>query len=512
MLRFIGCVTQQHDLRLVIVALVIGAIGCLTAVALLARARHAPSAIQHFWILASAAEFGLAVWATHFVAMLAFDLGVPLTYSLKWTALSIAVAVGLTSLGFGIAVKTRLQGLGGLIVGLAVLAMHYVGIAAMTGPFREKWDSPYVTASCVVGCLVAAAAFQIKLYLPDRCAKFAKAGLLAVAIAAIHFLGMTAITLVPDPGVIFERGILEFDALTVAVSAAALFVVSLGLTSAYLDLYLERRKLGENERLKAHISELEATKLELGVALEAAYAANQTKSAFLAAMSHELRTPLNAIIGFSEIMASEAFGPLGSKRYKGYSEDIHKSGAHLLSVINDILDISRMEANKAELRESIVDLPLLLSQTLSMVDPLARSAGVRLDSVCASDVPAIWADERRIKQILLNLLSNGIKFTPAGGSVTVSVVQQEDSVEIKVQDTGIGIAKEDLPKAFESFRQIDNRLARKYEGSGLGLPLARHLAELHGATLELASEIGVGTTALASFPAFRCRFHAKRAA
>ena len=209
MLRIIGCITQHHDLRLVMVALAIGAIGCLTAVALLSRARHAPAAIQHFWIMASAAEFGVAVWATHFVAMLAFDAGVPLTYSSKWTALSVAVAVGLTTFGFAIAVKTNLQALGGSIVGLAVLAMHYVGITAITGPFREKWDTPYVAASCVVGCLVAAVAFRVKLYLPDRYSKFAKAGLLAVAIASIHFLGMTAISLVPDPSVYFERGILE---------------------------------------------------------------------------------------------------------------------------------------------------------------------------------------------------------------------------------------------------------------------------------------------------------------
>ena len=208
------------------------------------------------------------------------------------------------------------------------------------------------------------------------------------------------------------------------------------------------------------------------MALEAAYAANKTKSAFLAAMSHELRTPLNAIIGFSELLACETFGPLGNKRYKGYSEDIHKSGAHLLSLINDILDVSRLEANKAELKESVVDLPWLVSETLRMVDNLAQTSGVGVDMVCGPNVPAIWADELAwVKsKLLLNLLSNGVKFTPAGGRVTVSLTQQDGSVEIKVQDTGIGISKEDLPKAFESFRQIDNRLARRYEGSGLGLP------------------------------------------
>jgi signal transduction histidine kinase len=276
-------------------------------------------------------------------------------------------------------------------------------------------------------------------------------------------------------------------------------VVVLGLVSVYLDLYLEHRRQDETLRLRAHITELESTKESLSVALDVAQAASRSKSAFLAAMSHELRTPLNAIIGFSEMMNSEIFGALGHANYKGYSHDIAQAGNHLLSLINDILDISKLEAKKAELIETNVDLADLLSRAVHVMDPIAEKAHVRL-KLSIAPLPFIVADERRIKQVLLNLLSNAIKFTPRGGTVAISAVNQHDGIKIAVRDTGIGMTKEDIPKVFDSFTQIDSKLSRKYEGTGLGLPLARHLVELHGGTLNLTSELDVGTTAIVRLP------------
>jgi signal transduction histidine kinase len=202
-------------------------------------------------------------------------------------------------------------------------------------------------------------------------------------------------------------------------------------------------------------------------------------------------------------MNGEPFGSLGHPRYKGYSADIRNAGEHLLSLINDILDISRLEARKAELTESQVALPALLGEALGMVRSLAEHAGVTLELVLAPDLPQLWADDRRVKQIVLNLLSNAVKFTERGGEVVVRAALKDGAVEITVRDTGIGIAKEDLPRAFESFGQIDSRLSRKYEGSGLGLPLARHLAELHGGSLTIQSQLGVGTVASVHFPVQR---------
>jgi two-component system cell cycle sensor histidine kinase PleC len=236
-------------------------------------------------------------------------------------------------------------------------------------------------------------------------------------------------------------------------------------------------------------------------AKEAAEIANRTKSEFLANMSHELRTPLNAIIGFSEIIQGEMFGAIGSPRYKEYASDIHDSGTHLLNLINDILDVSKAEAGKVELHETRVRIGEVIEASARLITPRAREAGIRLSLPTVDDMPLLFVDERRLKQVLLNLLSNAVKFTQPGGQVTVEVAIDAAHVfTMRVIDTGIGIAPEDIPKALEAFGQVDSKLSRKYEGTGLGLPLSKALVELHGGRLEVASEVGVGTTVTITLP------------
>jgi PAS domain S-box-containing protein len=235
-------------------------------------------------------------------------------------------------------------------------------------------------------------------------------------------------------------------------------------------------------------------------AKEAAEIANRTKSEFLANMSHELRTPLNAIIGFSEIIQQEMFGAIGSPRYKEYASDIHDSGTHLLNLINDILDVSKAEAGKVELQETRVRVSDLIDASSRLVLPRAREAGIHLSLPHVDDLPLVFVDERRLKQVLLNLLSNAVKFTQPGGRVTVEASADQRGFVMRVIDTGIGIAPADIPKALEPFGQVDSKLSRKYEGTGLGLPLSKGLVELHGGRLELASEVGVGTTVTIVLP------------
>jgi signal transduction histidine kinase len=220
-------------------------------------------------------------------------------------------------------------------------------------------------------------------------------------------------------------------------------------------------------------------------------------------MSHELRTPLNAVLGFSETMQMETFGPLGSPRYKEYLGSIYDSGAHLLSLINDILDISRFDAGHSELNEDIFDPAAKIVDTMRMVEVQAAKAKVALVADIAPDLPHLNADRRRIRQILLNLLSNALKFTQPGGTVTVRAIQTTDGFVLQVTDTGIGIAAHDFAKALEPFGQVDSSLARKYEGTGLGLPLTRLMAELHGGSLVLESLPGQGTTVTVTLPAWR---------
>ena len=243
---------------------------------------------------------------------------------------------------------------------------------------------------------------------------------------------------------------------------------------------------------------------ELRQAIVSADAANQAKSEFLANMSHELRTPLNAIIGFSDIISKETFGPVGSVKYREYSKDIHKSGLHLLELINDVLDLSKIESGEQNLDEEDITIPEVLRWVHMLVKERARKGGVELELEISDELPQLHADERKLKQILVNLLANAIKFSDVGDTVELRTwCHAENGYIFQIADTGIGIALDDIPKALAPFRQIDGALDRKYEGTGLGLPLAKSLAEMHGGSLDLQSEVGVGTTVTVRFPAKR---------
>ena len=241
-----------------------------------------------------------------------------------------------------------------------------------------------------------------------------------------------------------------------------------------------------------------------GELAEALKAANAAKSEFPPTMSHELRTPLNAIIGFSDVILGKMFGPLGHQKYVDYVEDINESGLHLLDHINEILELSKIEAGKSELREVNVDVSRALDSCLTMVGGLAREAGVEIICDYERDVPALFADERKFKQIMINLLSNAIKFTPSSGRVTLKIwYRRENGFLFQIIDNGIGIALANIPKVLAPFQQIDSDLNRKYEGTTLGLPLTKSFVELHGGSLDLQSEFGAGTIVTVRFPAER---------
>ena len=258
--------------------------------------------------------------------------------------------------------------------------------------------------------------------------------------------------------------------------------------------------------LRLQVAEGRQRGLDLEAARAEAVRADAAKSQFLANMSHELRTPLNAVIGFADIIQSEMFGtgPAAWTRYKDYAGDIGTSGRFLLDVINDILDLTKASAGKAELREDRMSITSLLIAVERFFRERARDAGLALDMQTPCQDIELWADETKLKQVLINLVSNAIKFTPSGGRVSVSVTLQADGqLGLTVADSGIGIAADDLDRIFEPFTQVDSSLSRRHAGTGLGLPLARSFVELHGGTIAIASRPNAGTSATVRLPAFR---------
>jgi signal transduction histidine kinase len=318
----------------------------------------------------------------------------------------------------------------------------------------------------------------------------------AISLALVALYQVVAIVINPIP-----RQLLVNNDFFLAMSVAT------GLFSSYMQELIVRRDFVSNERIRWEKAAADELRIQ-------AEAANRSKSDFLAVMSHELRTPLNAILGFTQIMQSRMFGPVGSERYVAYVDDIHKTANHLLSIITDILDLSKAEAGKLTLSEEEFDLVGILDQCLRLLRERAAEQGLRL-SLQAPPAAGLRlkGDERLVKQAFLNLIGNAIKFTPAGGSISVAFAREPDGAwTLRFVDTGIGIGEADLARVLEPFVQVESAFARKHGGTGLGLPLVKKVMELHDGRLEISSTLGAGTTVAVRFPAERISTQPRAAA
>lgn len=287
---------------------------------------------------------------------------------------------------------------------------------------------------------------------------------------------------------------------------AKLWVAVGFIRAAYQIRFQERNRLAETEisQITEMAKALENARDQAIAARDHAVAANRAKSEYVACLSHELRTPLNAIVGFSDMLMNGVAGKAGDAKQLEYCKNINESGRHMLVLLNDILDLAKVEAGKLDLHERIVDVERFTTSCTTLITKRVQEGGLTLRRNIPNDIPALRADECKLKQILLNLLSNAVKFTPNGGSVSLTArIDADRCFAFEVADTGIGIAREDMCEILAPFAKVNSDLSQTSDGAGLGLTLTKNLVELHGGILEVESEVGTGTTVTVRFPAGR---------
>lgn len=313
-----------------------------------------------------------------------------------------------------------------------------------------------------------------------------------------------AMAIIPAALMLALRFAIEFNPITLTMAAVLIggqaFFSILG-NRLYYNLRTNLKNQAEKDQL---IAELETASSISDEARRRAEEANLAKSRFLATMSHELRTPLNAILGFSEMMVKEVLGPLENEHYKGYLQDIHSSGTHLLALINEILDLSRVEAGRYNLNEEAVQLDYIVSDCEQLINLKAKNKDITIIKHCELDLPKVWADERAIRQVILNLLSNALKFTPIDGSIWIKIGWTAGGGQyVSIRDNGPGIPEEEIPVVLSSFGQGSIAIKSAEQGTGLGLPIVQALMEKHDGGFELKSKLRLGTEVIISLPSTR---------
>jgi len=501
--------TYQPDLILLSLAVIFFA--GFTALTLADRMKVSSGRIRFGWLLGAAIALGGGIWSMHFVAMLAFELPMPVRYHAGLTVVSILVAILVVAIGLALVAsrpnsKVALP-FGGVITGLGVSAMHYTGMAAMQMGAVIQWHPALVVLSILIGIAASTAALWLSLNITGLFAKLFASALMTVAVAGMHYTGMAAAAYFPVHGSLAPAEGMSSDILAVAIAALSFIILFLAMLAAMIDQTLANRAQAEALRLRHMNEKLEAMvaerTIELLKAKQSAERASNAKTDFLASMSHELRTPLNAVIGYSELLIEDAEAK-GQKDGLGDLEIIRSSGRHILALINDILDLAKIEAGKMEIAVDRARLSELIDDSLAVCRRQITQNGNTLKIELDNAITFIDTDVTKLRQAIINLLSNAGKFTRNGEVLLTTRAyrhHEADWIEIAVRDTGVGIAPEYQSAVFEDFHRGDSNTARHHGGTGLGLALSRRLIRLLGGDIILESVAGEGSLFAIRLPA-----------
>jgi signal transduction histidine kinase/NO-binding membrane sensor protein with MHYT domain len=602
MFKIYLCITTQHDWRLVLAAALVCATATMATFFLYSKVPSFSPVRRAVWLALTGLVAGSGIWTTHFVAMLAFETGLPTGYAALGTLGSFVVAAVCTSLGFAISSSPRLASrrplaalLGGVVVGLGITLMHYVGMSGYRTAGELIWSGPYVAASVLIGALAAAAALSVAPPASSRVRQWMGAALLTLGIVGMHFTGMAAVTIVPDSALTVPASLMSTPMMAAGAIAAAVLIMIAVVGGVVLDIATRNGDLGRlgealdampeglafydaedrlvawnapyaqlcrgmvlarglhhaeifrasvergdfpdaagrheewmadrlavrqgagdkemrmadgrwlriNDRRTADggtvsvfidITESKRAAVALAQARDDAQAASRIKSEFLANMSHEVRTPMNGIMVMNSLMLRTNLSPHPRK----FAQTVQTSADALLGILNDILDVSKLEAGKVELEEAEFSLPAVVAGVIDLMGPRAAEKGIAMSHDLDDGAGRLLhGDPGRIRQVLLNLVSNAVKFTDSG-SILVQArsrrVGDLITMRIEVQDTGIGLTAETKSKLFQTFQQADGSITRRFGGTGLGLSISRQLVQLMGGDIGVEHRPQGGST------------------
>ena len=493
------------DVRLIVLSILVAVIGSYTALDISEQIILAQGAARWWWLVGSGLTLGLSVWAMHFTAILAHKLPIPIGYDFTRVLISLMVTILASGIGlFFVSRQPLVMWLpllaGSFFVGGGIIGMHFTAMSSLRLAATPSYDLKLAVLSGVIAIALSLGALwltfqcRIESSMPEAVRKIGSALIMGTAICGMHYVAMLGVSFRTARLTLSKFSVVDNNLLAVVLGVAALVILTLALLASFFSRRLSvevavTEVLLQNEEhleqlVNQRTAELEAQKL-------ISEGANQAKTEFLSSVSHELRTPLTSIIGFSSVLKKEIFGSLNAKQQE-YVTVILACGDQLLDLINDLLDLSKIEAGREELDLETLCVEQVCQECVSLIRQQSISRRLQLLVAIEPNVTTCTADKRRLKQILLNLLSNALKFTDVG-SVTLKVDKKSGYIRFAVTDTGIGIAQEEQAILFQPFQQLNSGMNRQDKGTGLGLALARNLAQLHGGDITVESELGSGS-------------------